>query len=82
MNSFGIDHRARMLLAREHTVELYDAWKAANGPSLGRDDEPQEPCSEGRYHAFILVVARLFADVRRRPGFAPADPCSQGRITG
>lgn len=82
MNSYGIDYRARMLLTREHSVELYDAWKAANGPSLGRGDEPQEPCSEGRYRAFTLVVARLFADVRRRPGFAPADPCRQSRTTG
>ena len=81
MNSFGIDHRTRMLLAREHSTELHDAWSSANGRSLGRDDEPQELCRDGRYRALAMVVARLFADLRRRPRSTTAHPSSQGRIT-
>jgi len=78
MDNFGLDYRALMFLSRERAAELRDAWRSANGPSLGLEDEPQQPCNESRRSALARVVARLVTDLRRRSRIAKEDPCSQG----
>jgi hypothetical protein len=81
MNNLGFDHHAELFLARAHAAELRDAWRSANGPSLGRGDEPEEPCSERQDHTLALVVARLITGLSRERRVAAAEPCSEGRMT-
>ena len=76
-NSFGLDERTRMLVAREHAAELRESWRAANSPRRVREDELQQPCSERRRdQSLALVLARLFSGLRRRTRIDVADPCS------